>query len=658
VGRSLVVLICLVSLIATSAPLSGADTGILSGRVDATNASASRWVSTDWVAPAADPTTLRLEFASPAEVRIDVRRVNDGAWIGAELSGANPKLLSVPLDVGVTYRIAVWALSGASNFSVVHVQSNPPPDDPLFSGRVDNSNATAIRWTASTWIAAETKTAEVAVTWETPSADLRAAIRRKSDYAWVANLSGGAGSISASVPVLAGVEYELAVWAFSGASDFAAFVDNPVTQTRPNILVIMTDDQRRDSMVGMPKVMRWMADGGTEFTEGYVTTPACCPARAGVLTGRYNHNNGVVSQGGPPFDEDTSIAKYLGDAGYATAHVGKYVHYLDLHDEAPYWDKWTYYQGGYDNVPMNFDGTVELTNGYATNIAFDKAIEYVSDFEASDDNQPWLMHVWPTAPHRVGNNPPSVELQYQNAAVAPFVLEPRSFEADVSDKPSFMYCCPNLTSPAYIENVRAQMIRALYSVDDGVDELLTHLQQTGELDNTLVFFLSDNGWMFGDHRLHEKFVPYENSVGVPFLMRWPGHIAPGAVSDRFVSNIDILPTALAAAGVAIPGIVDGQDILGEPPRPRRFTEYFHDLANIDQVKSWAAVATTEHQYIEWYNANGSLVFREFYYRQSDPFQLLNVLGDSIITNDPDPALVAQLAAQIAADRACAGISCP
>ena len=425
-------------MIATSAPISGADTGVLSGRVDATDASAWRWVSTDWVAPTSGTSTLRLDFAAPAEVHIDVRRAGDGAWIGAELSDANPKLLSVPLDAGVTYRVAVWAESGASDFSVVHVENDPSPGDPLFSGRVDNSNASAARWTAATWVAAETKTTDASVTWETPSADVRAAIRRKSDYARVANLSGGAGSISASIPAVAGVEYELAVWAFSGASNFEAWVDNPVSQTRPNILVIMTDDQRRDSLVAMPKVMQWMADGGTQFTEGYVTTPACCPARAGVLTGRYNHNNGVISQDGPPFDENTSIAKYLQDAGYATAHIGKYVHYLDLHDEAPYWDKWTYYQGGYDNVPMNFDGTVEISNGYATNIAFDKAIEYASDFKAADDSQPWLMHVWPTAPHRVGNNPPSVEPQYQDAPVPPFVLEPRSFEADISDKPAFM----------------------------------------------------------------------------------------------------------------------------------------------------------------------------------------------------------------------------
>lgn len=655
--RIIVGLICLAGVLTTSSPPSAADTQVFSGSVDAAGSASPRWVSTNWVAPNTGPTTLRLDFASAADVRLEVRRVNDGAWIAADLSGANPKSLVVQLNAGVNYRVAVWAMSGITDFTVTRVNSEPP-GEALFDGRVDNSNVSAPRWTATSWVAPATANTQVVVTWDTQSAEVRAAIRRTSDYAWIANLAGGGGSISASVPLDGGVEYELAVWAFSGASDFSASVDNSSTETRPNILVIMTDDQRRDSLVGMPKTMQWMADGGTQFSEGYVTTPACCPARAGVLTGRYNHNNGVVSQAGPPFDENTSIAKYLGDAGYATAHIGKYVHYLDLRDTAPHWDKWTYYQGGYDNVPMNIDGTVRLTNGYATNIAFDKAIEYASEFEATNDDQPWLMHVWPTAPHRVGNNPPSVDTPYKNAAVAPFVLEPRSFEADISDKPPFMYCCPNLTSPAYIENVRAEMIRALYSVDDGVDELLTHLEQTGELDNTLVFFLSDNGWMFGDHRLHEKFVPYENSIGVPFLMRWPGQIAPGAVSSRFVSNIDILPTALAAAGIPIPGIVDGQDILSEPPRSRRFTEYFRDSHNINQVRTWAAVATTDHEYIEWYNDDGSLAFREFYYRQSDPYQLLNLLGDSVTNNDPDPALVASLAAQIAADRTCAGASCP
>ena len=432
----------------------------------------------------------------------------------------------------------------------------------------------------------------------------------------------------------------------------------PPAETPPNILVIMTDDQRRDSLVAMPNVMRWMGEQGTQFTEGYVTTPSCCPARAATLTGRYNHNNGVVTQDGPPFNEDTSIAKYLGDAGYATAHIGKYVHYYDLNERAPHWDRWTYYEGGYDNVNMNVEGVVSQSNGYATQIAFDRAIEYADEFETNDPNQPWLIHVWPTAPHRIGNNPPSVEAKFQGSAVPPFVIEPRTFEADLSDKPPFMYCCPNQTTPAYIENVRDEMIRALYSVDDGVDRLLNHLEQQGELDNTLVFFLSDNGWMFGDHQLHEKFVPYENSVGVPFLLRWPGKVAENAISDRFVSNIDVLPTALAAADVAIPGIVDGQDILSAPPRDRRLTEYFRDTSNIQQVTDWGAIATSEHQYIRWDQTDGSIKFEEFYDRIADPFQLVNLLGDADPTNDPDPALLNSLRAQLAADRACSGSSCP
>jgi len=430
-------------------------------------------------------------------------------------------------------------------------------------------------------------------------------------------------------------------------------------RTPPNILVIMTDDQRRDSLSSMPKVMEWMADGGTLFTQGYVTTPACCPARAATLTGRYNHNNGVITQAGPPFDETTSIAKYLSDAGYATAHIGKYVHYYGLKKRAPYWDRWMAYQGGYDDVRMNVEGTVRQSQGYATRLAFDKAIEYARDFEAADEDRPWLIHVWPTAPHRLMHNePPSVEEKFRQAAVPAFELEPRNFEADVSDKPSFIYCCKKLTTPEYIGQIRTAMIRALYSVDEGVDRLLSYLEESGELDDTLVFFLSDNGWMFGDHRLHEKFVPYENSVGVPFLMRWPGSLPAGLVSDRFVSNIDILPTALAAAGVPIPESVDGRDILGGIPRTRRLTEYFPDEGNLKNIKGWASIATTDHEYTQWYQADGSLAFYEFYDRRADPYQLVNLLGDDDSGNDPDPSLISALAAQLEADRECSGEACP
>lgn len=525
----------------------------------------------------------------------------------------------------------------------------------ILSGRVDASGASAAVRMSTEWSTTQAGTTTLQLEFD-PAADLRIEVNTLDGAAWVGPVFRTIDPTELTLSLQADTTYRVDVWAFAGASDFVASVADP--ETRPNILVIMTDDQRRDSIVAMPKTMEWMGTGGTQFNQGYVTTPACCPARAATLTGRYNHNNGVVSQEGPAFDENTSIAKYLKEAGYSTAHIGKYVHYYDLKERAPHWDRWTYFQGGYDNVYMNFDGTVAESNGYSTNIAFDKAIEYSSEFEAIDDERPWLIHVWPTAPHRVGNEPPTPEDKYKNSPVPPFVIEPRTFEADVSDKPSFIYCCPGLTTPDYIEDVRTEMTRSLYSVDDGVEKLLTHLQETGELGNTLVFFLSDNGWMFGDHNLHEKFVPYENSVGVPFFIRWPGRAEPGAVSDRLVSNIDILPTALAAAGVEIPANIDGQDIFASSPRDHRFTEYFHDDFNIKQIKSWAAIATPAHNYIEWYEADGTVAFREFYDRQADPYQLVNLLGDSIQSNDPASTLVASLSAQIALDRNCSGANCP
>ena len=549
------------------------------------------------------------------------------------------------LAIGALVTVAVGITQLAESDDVAAVT--------VASGRVDATNATASRWTSRTWTPTRTAHTTLRLSWP-GTAMLHVEIRIAATRQWIAANTTAVQPKTVAFAAQAGTPYRIAVWAETGAADFT--VDDVTVsppQTRPNILLIISDDQRRDSIAALPNIRRWMADGGTTYTQGYVTTPSCCPSRAAILTGRYDHNNGVTSQKGPAFDEATSFARYLDGAGYHTGHIGKYVHYYSLSARAPYWDRWTYWKGGYDNAVMNFDGVVRTSSGYSTTIAFDTAIGYVRDWEGSDAT-PWMMQIAPTAPHRQNNGPPPAEPKFASATVPPWIYDPSTFEADRSDKPSFLYCCS--VTPQEMSTTRTAMVRAMYSIDDGVNRLLTELAAKGELENTLVIYTSDNGWLFGDHGLHEKFVPYHNSVGVPLLVRWPGRVAAGVTDARFAANIDLAPTMLAAAGIVPTTAMDGRDLLSSSLRPRRLTEYWQDSGNIAAIPDWASLTTTTYQYTEYYEADHVTVrFREYYALTSDPYQLVNLFGDGNPANDPD---VSTISAQLRADRTCRTTMCP
>lgn len=547
------------------------------------------------------------------------------------------------VTAGVAYRIGVWAAAGVGTYAL----STP---DAIVRSAVDATGATAPAWRSFPWTPGTTGRMRLTMR-STGGGDLRFDLRRASDNAWVADALGTTNPKSLAANVTAGVSYRIGVWAASGRGDLNI---DAVAAKPPNILIVMTDDQRRDSLANLPRIRRWLADGGTTFTQGYVTTPSCCPSRATTLTGRYDHNNGVRRQTGPAFDESTSIARYLKGAGYRTGHIGKYVHYYKLAERAPWWDRWTYWQGGYQDVFMNVDGVVKQSSGYSTRIAFDTAISYVNAWEASDA-QPWLMLVAPTAPHLVGKDPPPAEPQYATTPVGAFPRFPSTFEANTTDKPPFIYCCA--VTEDYVSRVHTGMTRALLSIDDGVDRLMQRLEAAGELDDTLVFFYGDNGWLYGEHNLTSKFLPYTNSVGVPFIVRWPNRIPAGVTDTRMVANVDVAPTVLAAAGVAPPAVpMDGRDIMAGSRRARRLTEYWQDDGNVPGIPDWASVTTPAYAYTEYYQADSTTVrFREYYDLVNDPHELVNLLADGTTANDPN---VTAISAQLRADRACKGAACP
>jgi arylsulfatase A-like enzyme len=225
-------------------------------------------------------------------------------------------------------------------------------------------------------------------------------------------------------------------------------------------------------------------------------------------------------------------------------------------------------------------------------------------------------------------------------------------ELDRSDKPPFVRKRPFRTV-AEIQSVRVPQLRSLVAVDDQIDRIVRLLEGSGESEDTLAVFISDNGLQWGEHALFGKSTPYLPSVRVPLYLRWPGHVAPGAEDDRLVAGIDLAPTLLSAVGLEPGATPDGLDLLDPgADRPYLLLEFRGFPAS--PVPTWSALISTWIEYVEYVDDRGLIDFREFYRIRRDPHQLVNVLRDGDPTNDPD---VRALSAILERLRTCAGEAC-
>lgn len=424
--------------------------------------------------------------------------------------------------------------------------------------------------------------------------------------------------------------------------------------TEPNILIIVTDDQRASGTLRvMPRTRRYLGRGGTRYTRAFAATPLCCPSRATLLTGRYAHNTGVLTNAhGGRIDTTKMFVRVLQEAGYETALVGKFLTSWPLAVSPPFFDRSAAGGGGdYTDPTFNVDGSVRTVRGYSTSLIRDFALRYLRGFERADD-APWFLYVAPVAPHHPWRPAP----RYAAARVARWNGNPSLFERDRSDKPPFVRALHHTIDGA--RRVRAGQLRTLMSVDDMVGDLFATLGRLGEKRRTLVLYTSDNGFLWADHHIGgahgtagHKRLPYTASVRVPFLVRWPGHVARGATSDRLTGIVDVAPTVLDAADLASDRALarmDGRSLLRPNVRARILLEYFGRTP----FPPWASMRTRTYQYTEYYAADRvTTIFREYYDLSRDPWQLRNLLRDGDRANNPD---LRAIAAQLQRDRACIG----
>jgi arylsulfatase A-like enzyme len=429
----------------------------------------------------------------------------------------------------------------------------------------------------------------------------------------------------------------------------------------PSIVFILTDDQRWDTLDAMPTVRSRLAAHGVTFTNGFVSDPLCCPSRASILTGEYAHSTGVWQNKEPyggfmAFHQDhTTIATWLRRAGYHTALFGKYLNKYAGTYVPPGWEKWEAIAGAvnpynlYYRYTLNIDGHLvehgRNAGDYSTNVLADDAVKYIRKTSGS-----LFLYFAPYAPHTPAT--PAPEDANQVLKLPP--ARPPSFnEADVSDKPQWVRRLRPLTriTDRKIDTLRDRTYATLRSVDRAVGRIVDALEETGRLHNTLIVFMSDNGFLFGEHRFFNKAVPYEEAIRVPLVVRYDRLIRTPRVDPHLVVNIDIAPTFANFAGVAAPG-AEGKSflpLLRDPRVPWR-DDFLVEHMNLLHVPSFCAVRSTQFMYVHYATSE-----EELYDLTKDPYELQNrvrdpALGDVLshlrsrerqLCNPPPPVTMVQ-----------------
>jgi len=427
-------------------------------------------------------------------------------------------------------------------------------------------------------------------------------------------------------------------------------------QERPNILFILCDDHRWDalSMMDHPFLetpnMDRLAEGGVHFKNAYVTTSLCSPSRASILTGLYAHNHGVVDNSYPVDPSIPFFPEYLQKAGYETAFIGKW-HMGDLDDPQRGFDHWaafrgqgTYYPDGHGAtrvVPrssfdgFNVNGTRVPQKGYITDEVTDYALDWLENRKSKE--KPFFMYVSHKAVHSDFVARDGERGKYKDKPwTAPVTFEnsPENHEG----KPRWLIDQRNSRHGAdfgynldffTVERWHKRYCEALTAVDDNVGRTMDYLEANGLLENTLVIYMGDNGFQFGEHGLIDKRTAYEASVRVPLLMHYPNGLKAGTKVNGIIGNIDIGPTILQAAGASVPDGLDGRGAwdlaLGRDVewRDALLYEYYWEW-NYPQTPSVFAVLGDRYKFIRYH---GVWDTDELYDMSQDPYEQRNLIRD-------------------------------
>lgn len=427
---------------------------------------------------------------------------------------------------------------------------------------------------------------------------------------------------------------------------------------RPNFVVICADDMAYRDTVELPKARSLVANMGASFTNYYCTNPTCSPARAAMLTGMYSKHSNVYDNDQPQegyfsLDHLVTQAVQLKNAGYHTGYIGKYLNGYGSGGSPPtsippgysWWNGMPGY-GAYKYIQtatkpgfsINNNGTIETYPApfYQTDVLFAKALEYLA--ERASRSEPFALFVNPLANHQeayatfpwIGDPVPAQRhaTRYANAELPKY---PNYDEVDVSDKPEWVRKLPRITQAKHDRITRLYRARmgALASLDEGIELIVNYLQSSGLMAETYVIVTSDNGFMYGDHRIEQgKRRIYQGSIQLPLWIRGPGVLQHSR--GELAANIDIAATIYELAQVPPPVPIDGVSLV--PLLMGGQASTWRDAILIESPdRSFEAVHTGREIYVE--HTTGE---KEYYKLDQDPYQL------NSLTNY-DPVLVSRLA---------------
>ncbi|HRX83898.1 MAG TPA: sulfatase [Phycisphaerae bacterium] len=441
---------------------------------------------------------------------------------------------------------------------------------------------------------------------------------------------------------------------------------------RPNIVLIYTDDHAYQaigaygSRINTTPHIDSLAQAGMRFDNCLVTNSICGPQRACVLTGKYNHHNGVYVNGNVFDTSQPVFPAMLRDAGYTTAFVGKW----HLLAQPTCFDHYELLigQGRYYNPTLISDGKNVDYTGYTTDVITDRAIDWLD--HQRDKSKPFLLMYQHKAPHRPWDPDIKYLHLYDDVEIPepPLLFEDYSIRglparqqdmtiAETMDARDVKFIFPRelndaqraewekaygpknmafrqamltgdaLTRWKYQRFIK-DYLRCVRSLDDNVGRLLQWLDDAGLADNTIVVYTADQGFFLGEHGWFDKRWMYEQSLRTPLIVRWPGVVAPGTISTALVSPIDYAETFLEAAGVAVPKDMDGASMLpvlrGETPSDWRQAFYYHyyEYPGWHHVRRHYGVTDGRYKLMHFYEPDVNTW--EMYDLHNDPLELSNV----------------------------------
>ncbi len=416
-----------------------------------------------------------------------------------------------------------------------------------------------------------------------------------------------------------------------------------VRDDRLNIVVILTDDQSFDTLPSDPPTLPWLQSQIRDpnghwlsFPNAFIQSPLCCPSRATILSGLYSRHTHVrTNDDGALFDDTNTLATWLHGVGYFTGLIGKYLNRYPF-GRGPYippgWDRWVVKRNTaktttYSNFGFIDQGVALQTSDapatYATDLFADHAVDFL---RTAPHDRPFFLYFATSAPHPPWTPP----LRHAGAfSQASFPVPPSVEERNVADKPAWVRKLRPIDAAerAVLLAERRRESETLLGVDDAVKRIVDQLTADGDLDRTVIFFLTDNGYSFGEHRIRGKRCQYEECIRTPFVARMPG--AEARDVPGLISNVDLAPTIADLARVRPGGPVDGRSFAPvlRDERWRPPAGLFLEWAGDDEIPSWQGVRTSDFAYIE--SADGTLELYDLSgaIGRPDPFELRNRSSD-------------------------------